>query len=279
VAGHVKDLLKGPDKADEPSPPPAAPLPAGETTAPRPQPPAPGPADPSTSREGPASRRKADPIGRLFDLGHRASRVADEMGQEVLGLSWEEEQEVGRDVHGMIAREQTLSQPPDVVSRLEGLAGPILQQRTRQELVVRFYVVETPGINAFAHAGGYVYVNRGMLDFAGSDAVLQFILAHEIGHQELRHVVKRMTYAARASQLGGQAAGKLAEIAYHTIAIGYSKEQEYEADAWACHAMRRAGRSRDASLAAIRELLARVDERRAEPQRSEARDPLGKTVQ
>ena len=184
---------------------------------------------PSIRRNGPPVNRKplarkkpsrpADPIEQLFDLGHQVSKAVDEVGQEALALSWEEEQKVGRDVHRMLARDYKLLRPPAVIEHLQQLARPIIDQRTRKELIFTLEMIKSDEINAFAHAGGYVYVTAGMLNFAKPDAELQFFLAHEIAHQELKHVVKRMTYAARASQLGGEAAGTLAQMAYLTIAL------------------------------------------------------------
>jgi Zn-dependent protease with chaperone function len=104
-------------------------------------------------------------------------------------------------------------------------------------------------VNAFAHVGGYVYLHKGMLDFAESDAELQFVLAHEIAHIELGHCAWKVTYAARAAEIGGGPAATLAQQAYLMIASGYSQEDEFEADAWAYRTMREIGRSREETLA------------------------------
>jgi Zn-dependent protease with chaperone function len=287
VLGEIKDTLRPLEKPDAKAPAPAA----GE------KPPAPSPSAamdekepaPATSQGDSAAKskplpgkkpaRRDDPIGMLFDLGHQVSKAVDEVGQEVLALSWEEEQQVGREVHQMVAREHKLLRPPAVIERLQQLAKPIVNQRTRKEVTFTLEVIQSDEINAFAHAGGYVYVNTGMLNFSKPDAELQFFLAHEIAHQELKHVVKRMTYAARASQLGGQAASTLAQMAYLTIAIGYSKEQELEADAWAFRALLRAGRNRDEALSAMRRMLAYVNKKDLEPTRSKARNPAEDTLQ
>ena len=280
--------------------PPTPPIPASPSSAsPSPAPPQPAPsaqspternsggrqppqADPGNDAKPAAdskSARPADLIGQVFDMSHKISRAADGMGQKVLGLSWKEEQEIGREVHQMIGRDHKLARPSLVISRLERLAKPIIAQRTRTELTFDFYVIQSNEINAFAHAGGYVYVNTGLLKFVKSDEELQFILAHEIGHQELKHVLHRITYAARASQLGGPAAGTLANMAYMGIAIGYSKEQEFEADAWGFRAMFRAGRSHEEALAGMQHLLAWSNQQHAEPTQGEASNPLSKTFQ
>ncbi|MEI8376199.1 MAG: M48 family metalloprotease [Planctomycetota bacterium] len=312
VLGEVKDVLLPPQEPDPKTPPPvpskkpSSPTPATGDVPVKPAPPElnpspvdksaggadagdPGgkepalstvPSDPSAKPQPPARNKPAqpaDPIGQLFDLGHEVTRTVDDVGQQVLGLSWEEEQKVGNKLHRMIAREYVLLRTPALIQRLQRLARPIVDQRSRKELVITLEVIKSDEINAFAHAGGYVYVNTGLLNFAKTDAELQFILAHEIGHQELKHVVKRMTYATRASELGGEAASTLAQMAYMAVALGYSKEHEFEADAWAFRAVLHAGHSRDEGLSAMQHLLAYFNKKDLEPKRSEAQSPAEKT--
>jgi predicted Zn-dependent protease len=220
-----------------------------------------------------------DAIGQLFDLGHKLAKSADEVGQEVLGLSLEEEQQLGSDVHRLICQDQRVVAPPPVVQRLQKLTQPILELRSRKGLTYRFLVLGSPEVNAFAHVGGYVYVTQGMLGFVKTDAELQFILAHEIAHNDLRHVARQMTYAARASEVGGDAVGSVAQMAYMAIALGYSEDKEFEADAWAMRAMLKTGHGRAESLAAIRHLLAYVHEQKLETKRAAPRNAAERTWQ
>lgn len=50
-----------------------------------------------------------------------------------------------------------------------------------------FKVVNSREINAFALPGGFVYVNRGVLEAAEDEAQLAGVMAHEIGHVTMRH--------------------------------------------------------------------------------------------
>ncbi len=278
-AGQELDEPQPPDPAEPEAPPketPAAPPvpqpPVELVPTPAPKPPRP------TKPADPAPTMPEDLIERLYDFGRDVSKAVDDVGQEILALSWEEERQAGREVHRALARDYRLLRPPAVIGRLERLARPIAQQRTRKELALTFHVIASNEVNAFAHAGGYVYVTTGLLDLLQSDPDLQFILAHEIAHHELRHVTRRVTYAARAGEVGGEVGRNLAQVAYMAIAIGYSEEEELEADAWAFRAMLQAGRSRDAALAGTRRMLAYVAERDLEPKPVEARTPAEKTL-
>ena len=47
--------------------------------------------------------------------------------------------------------------------------------------------IDSDDVNAFALPGGYLYVNRGMLEAADSEAELVGVMAHWIGHVAARH--------------------------------------------------------------------------------------------
>jgi predicted Zn-dependent protease len=56
----------------------------------------------------------------------------------------------------------------------------------------RFFIVDSPDVNAFAIPGGFVYVNRGLIERTTQMNQLAGVLGHEIGHVVRRHSVKQM---------------------------------------------------------------------------------------
>ena len=54
-------------------------------------------------------------------------------------------------------------------------------------LEYRAHVVNTSDINAFALPGGYVYVNRGLIEAVRNEGELAGVLAHEMAHVAQRH--------------------------------------------------------------------------------------------
>lgn len=120
---------------------------------------------------------------------------------------------------------------------------------------------EAIGANAFALPGGTIIVTDGMAELA-TPAELAAVLAHEIGHVELRHGVQqilRKSTMAIILVLVGPDAGTISELAQGLPAVlldsGYSRAFEREADRFACDAMARLGRE-PASLADALERLA-----------------------
>jgi len=90
-----------------------------------------------------------------------------------------------------------------------------------------FKVVNSQDINAFALPGGFIYVNRGVLEAAENEAQLAGVLAHEIGHVVMRHGTHRASQAQLAqlplAVLGGvlgQSGSVTAQLAQLGIGFG-----------------------------------------------------------
>src|SRR5262245_195946 len=109
----------------------------------------------------------------------------------------------------------------------------------------QFRVINASDINAFALPGGYVYVNRGVLDQARNDGEVAGVLAHEISHVSLRHGTHQASkaYLAQAGIgiLGGILGGKVSEgtanilnavggIGLNALFLKYSRDLETQAD-------------------------------------------------
>jgi predicted Zn-dependent protease len=134
----------------------------------------------------------------------------------------------------------------------------LAKQTEYQQYPYRFTILNTQIVNAFALPGGYVYITRGLLALASSEAELAGVLSHELAHITARHGAERRT-AQQITQLGLllgavglRAAGlpsDLMEIgqAVSLAAIkGYSREHEFEADTLGVRYMSRAGYNADA---------------------------------
>ncbi len=112
-----------------------------------------------------------------------------------------------------------------------------------------FTVIDSPMLNAFALPGGYIYVTRGLLALANSEAELASVLAHEIGHVTARHAAQRYSQSLAAgiglTVLGVLSGSReLAQIASQGAAIylkSYSRAHELEADTLGIRYLKRAG--------------------------------------
>lgn len=90
--------------------------------------------------------------------------------------------------------------------------------------------------NAFATAGGYIYVYTGLIKFLETEDELAGVLAHEIAHAAERHVTEQATKRYGLNTLvalftGEGNGGILADIGENLIGLGFSRAAEAEADA------------------------------------------------
>lgn len=79
------------------------------------------------------------------------------------------------------------------------LGNEIASRTARSDLQWHFAVVNTSDVNAFALPGGYIYVNRGVLERAANASELAGVLGHEIEHVVRRHSVKQMAQMQNAN--------------------------------------------------------------------------------
>ena len=88
---------------------------------------------------------------------------------------------------------------PAISGYIQDLGESIAKTTSRSDLDWHFYVVNTKQVNAFALPGGYVYVNRGLIESADRLDELTGTLGHEIGHVIQRHSVKQIQNAQKAN--------------------------------------------------------------------------------
>ena len=132
----------------------------------------------------------------------------------------------------------------------------------RKDIHYTFTILEDDDNNAFALPGGYVYITRGALNFANSEAELAAILGHEIGHVDAFHFHadgERDTMSGVLSVLLQHASNNPDDLAMArsladkaTKSTGYSKPQEFEADALGIHYMTLAGYDPEGMVQAFR---------------------------
>lgn len=92
--------------------------------------------------------------------------------------------------------------------------------------------------NAFAIPGGYVYITRQLLALMNDEAELAFVMGHEVAHVAARHGQKRQNRAMLSNILAGVAGaitgsdlvGRGAGLVAGLTTLGYSREQERQAD-------------------------------------------------
>ena len=167
-------------------------------------------------------------------------------------VSKDQESAIGRqDAEGINAQLPIVTDPA-ISSYIQNLGESIAKKTSRSDLDWHFYVVNTKQINAFALPGGYIYVNRGLIESTDRLDELTGTLGHEIGHIVQRHAVKQMQ-TARKANLGVAVVCTLTSIcqsglAQAAVQVGgtalfarYSRLDELQADSESVVNVTRAG--------------------------------------
>ena len=151
--------------------------------------------------------------------------------------------EMGREVSKQAEHDLQMLNDRRAVMYLDSLGRELARHAPGEKYPYQFRIVNDTAINAFALPGGFVYINRGAIEAADSEAQIAGVMAHEIGHVALRHGTNQMSkaYLAQAplSILGGalgsnSVGGILTQLgvsfAASSILLKYSRDAETQAD-------------------------------------------------
>lgn len=128
-------------------------------------------------------------------------------------------------------------------------------------------VLDASDVNAFALPGGFLYVNRGLIEAADNEAELAGVLAHEIAHVTARHGVEQAskgTFLNYASipliflgGWGGYIVQQVAGLAVPLTFLKFSRGAEKEADRLGAQYMWAAGYDPQAMVTFFEKLQAK----------------------
>jgi len=169
-------------------------------------------------------------LSSAVEIWADVARDADFIGLQVTRVSAEREMEIGREIEADVLRSFRTGVDQALQDYVEEVGQALAPHAARSGITYRFHVVNASYVNAFAIPGGGVFITTGMLDFLETEAELTAILGHEISHIDLRHCIERLQYELVARRIVGSLAG-IIRMAHELVGVGYSEQQELEADA------------------------------------------------
>lgn len=168
-------------------------------------------------------------------------------------LTQEQEIKVGAQAASQVEKTQPIFQDSIATQYITNLGNKLVANSTRSDIPYRFRIVDSKEINAFALPGGFVYVNRGLIQASATENELVGVLAHEIGHVTGRHGVNQVEKAQKASLALGlskiflqrMSSGALiyngAQLATKGAFLKFSRDHERDADRLGAEMMYKAG--------------------------------------
>jgi predicted Zn-dependent protease len=167
-------------------------------------------------------------------------------------VSTQQEVQMGAEYSAQINQQLPIVQDAEVNRYVNVLGDSLARLADERGLDYTFYIVNAAEVNAFAVPGGFIYVNRGLIDRTQNLSQLAGVLGHEIGHVVRRHSVQQMEKAQGANVglvlgctlLGiceSQAAQAAIQIGGSALFAKFGRDDEREADRDAVASVVRAG--------------------------------------
>ena len=188
-------------------------------------------------------------------------------------FSPQQDVEIGAQSAAEAERQLPLVSDREVENYVNSIGQRLAANAGGPQFQYRFRVVNASDINAFALPGGYIYLNRGIIDSAKNEGEIAGVLAHEIAHSALRHGTHQASkaYAAQAGLqiLGGLLGGKVGNntaqilntiggVGMNALFLKFSRELETQADIRGAQILAASGYT-PADMVSFFNTLAKVD--------------------
>src|SRR5262245_14487204 len=120
--------------------------------------------------------------------------------------------EIGRQSAAEVERQLPILTDRSIDAYVNAVGKRLAAVAPGADFPYQFKVVNASDINAFALPGGYLYVNRGLIEAAKNEGQLAGVMSHEMAHVALRHGTNQASKAylgqAGLGVLGGLTGGK-----------------------------------------------------------------------
>ena len=182
-------------------------------------------------------------MGIFYNLGRKAGpkiRKSQWIWHSLTGSSDDAiaaEYRVGCDIAAALRMEVPCDQSSDYAVIIQRIGSKLSKRVANKLRRFNFEIITEGPPNAFALAGGFVFITRSMLDLCNRDEdELAFIIAHEMGHIIRGHAMNRLVSNAAFSVLSKRLPGAGAIGAWlkgtglKLLQSAYSQQNEFTAD-------------------------------------------------
>lgn len=170
-------------------------------------------------------------------------------------FSVDQDQEIGRQSAEEAERQLPILRDRSVEAYVNAIGKRLAAVAPGAKYAYQFKVVNASDINAFALPGGYMYLNRGLIEAAGSEGQLAGVMAHEMAHVALRHGTNQASKAylgqAGLGILGGllskdkssteKTIGAVGGFGLNAMFLKFSRTAEEQADVTGAQMLAKAG--------------------------------------
>jgi beta-barrel assembly-enhancing protease len=158
----------------------------------------------------------------------------------------DDEKKLGKEFYDKLTKHNLLLEKKLLNEYINKIGNLVLDGNRQVPFEFHFSIVNSSAINAFATPGGYIYINKGLINAVENEGELAGVIAHEISHANARHIAsiidksQKLNIATLAAVLagallggGGEATAAIAAFSVAgaaSLSLKYSREHEEEAD-------------------------------------------------
>jgi predicted Zn-dependent protease len=130
---------------------------------------------------------------------------------------------------------------------IQDIGNRLVTQAENVKFPYKFFILNSPDINAFAFFGGHIGIHTGLIFNARNESELASVLAHEVSHVTQRHIARSIEARQKSSPLqiasllgsillavvspeAAMAALSVSNAASAQSSINYTRQNEKEAD-------------------------------------------------
>jgi Zn-dependent protease with chaperone function len=206
--------------------------------------------------------------GYQWGMPWAANRVAEHLPRSM-------EKAVGD--HALMMIDEELMKPSMLAAadqaRLQGLFSQLKQPRAEKTAYRLEFRDSLIGPNAFALPNGVIVMTDQLVQLAGNDQAILGVLAHELGHVQRRHMLRRLLQALGVGAVlnlwVGDVSSVLAAVPTLFLERNYSRDFERESDQYAIEMMQ----VNNLPLSPLADLFVKMnDGKRAKPTTARAAD-------
>ena len=227
-----------------------------------------------TAKTTPRSRIVVCCLAMLMTLAAGSAVAQTQIKPGFNLFSAQQDQEIGRQSAAAAEQQLPILHDQSIEAYVAKIGKRLATVAPGAKYPYQFKVVNASDINAFALPGGYLYVNRGLIEAAKNEGQLAGVLGHEIAHVALRHGTSQASkaYLAQAglSLLGGlvgkndrsteQTIATIGGFGLNALFLKFSRGAEEQADVTGAQMMAAAGYD-PADMVAFFEILANEQDR------------------
>ena len=205
---------------------------------------------PGTSKSSrPSERARRTGVSALFVLA-----TASGAGAAFTLVSVEQEVQLGQQAQAEIQKQMPVLRDAPLDRYIDSVGRRLAANAPGPKYPYSFGTVNYKELNAFALPGGPIYVHRGTIAAARTEAQLAGVMAHEVAHIAQRHAAKQISKGIVANGLlgllgavlddggKGEAAARIgASVVAQSVFMKFSRDDEREADRVGAQIMERAG--------------------------------------